>query len=114
MQHLTAIHMFHRYLVLVLGILLLYAIWRCAVGPPDRGAVRWLAWLTVAAFAGHVIIGAATIWLDFQPHWRALPPDGGDRGVERRCCVGDCRVFVCPHDWRQGHRQRGGGNRRGG
>ena len=72
MQHLTAIHMFHRYLVLAGGILLLYAIWRCAVGPPDRGAVRWLAWLTVAAFAGQVIIGAATIWLDFQPHWRAL------------------------------------------
>ncbi len=87
MQHLTAIHMFHRYLVLALGILLLYAVWRCAIGPADRGAagrgaagrgaagrgaVRWLAWLTLAAFAAQVIIGAATIWLDFQPHWRAL------------------------------------------
>ncbi len=72
MQHLTAIHMLHRYLVLALGILLLYAVWRCAFGPPRPGSVRWLAWATLAAFAAQVIIGAATIWLDFQPHWRAL------------------------------------------
>ncbi len=73
MNHLTAIHMFHRYVVLVLGVLLLYAIWRCWSGPREQGAtLKWLAGLTVATFIVQVIVGAATIWLDFQAHWRAL------------------------------------------
>ena len=73
MNHLTAIHMFHRYVVLVLGLLLLYAAWRCWNGSTERGAtLRWLAVLTVATFVVQVIVGAATIWLDFQAHWRAL------------------------------------------
>ncbi len=73
MNHLTAIHMFHRYVVLVLGALLLYAIWRCWSGPREQGAtLKWLAGLTVATFIVQVIVGAATIWLDFQAHWRAL------------------------------------------
>ena len=73
MNHLTATHMFHRYVVLVLGALLLYATWRCWTGPTMRGAtLKWLAALTVATFAVQVIVGAATIWLDFQAHWRAL------------------------------------------
>ena len=73
MNHLTAVHMFHRYVVLVLGLLLLYATWRCWKGPTERGAtLRWLAILTVITFVVQVIVGAATIWLDFQAHWRAL------------------------------------------
>ena len=73
MNHLTAVHMFHRYVVLVLGALLLYAAWRCWNGPTERGTtLRWLAVLTVATFVVQVIVGAATIWLDFQAHWRAL------------------------------------------
>ncbi|MDE2787004.1 MAG: COX15/CtaA family protein [Chloroflexota bacterium] len=73
MNHLTAVHMFHRYVVLVLGVLLLYATWRCWTGPTTRGAtLKWLAALTVATFVVQVIVGAATIWLDFQAHWRAL------------------------------------------
>lgn len=73
MNHLTAVHMFHRYVALALGLLLLYAAWRCWGGPTERGAtLRWLAVLTVATFVIQIIVGAATIWLDFQAHWRAL------------------------------------------
>ena len=81
MHHLSATHMFHRYVVLVLGALLLYAVWHCYRAQSDAGngdagnsdgALRWLAGLTLAAFIAQVIIGAATIWLDFQAHWRAL------------------------------------------
>ena len=73
MNHLTAVHMFHRYVVLVLGVLLLYATWRCWNGPTERGAtLRLLAVVTVVTFVVQVIVGAATIWLDFQAHWRAL------------------------------------------
>ena len=72
MIHLSAIHMFHRYVVLVLGVLLLYAVWRCSAGRGTDGTLRWLAGLTLAAFVAQVIVGAATIWLDFQAHWRAL------------------------------------------
>ena len=73
MNHLTAVHMFHRYVVLVLGLLLVYAAWRCWNGPTPRGTtLRWLAVLTVVTFVVQVIVGAATIWLDFQAHWRAL------------------------------------------
>ncbi len=72
-SHLSAVHMFHRYVVLVLGLLLLYAAWRCWNGPAERGAtLKWLAVLTVATFILQVVVGAATIWLDFQAHWRAL------------------------------------------
>lgn len=73
MNHLTAIHMFHRYVVLALGVLLLYASWRCWTGPAGRsGTLKWLAVLTVASFIVQIVVGAATIWLDFQAHWRAL------------------------------------------
>lgn len=72
MQHLTAVHMFHRYVALALGALLLYAVWRCGAGPARPGATRGLAWITLAAFIAQVAVGAATVWLDFQPHWRAL------------------------------------------
>jgi heme A synthase len=71
-NHLSAIHMFHRYLVLALGILLLYAVWRCGAGAGTSTAVKWWAWATLFAFVAQVIIGAATVWLDFQPHWQAL------------------------------------------
>ena len=72
MHHLTAIHMFHRYVVLVLGILLLYAVWRCGATKGADNTLRWLAGLTLLAFIAQVVVGAATIWLDFQAHWRAL------------------------------------------
>ena len=72
MNHLTAIHMFHRYVVLALGVLLLYSVWRCAAGGARGGSLWWLAVLALAAFVAQVIVGAATIWLDFQAHWRAL------------------------------------------
>ena len=71
MHHLTAVHMFHRYVVLALGILLVYAVWRGA-GARQPAAVRWLAWLTLAAFAAQIVVGAVTVWWDFQAHWRAL------------------------------------------
>ena len=72
MQHLTAIHMFHRYVVLVLGALLIYSVWRCAAGKDGGATLKWLAGLTLLSFIAQVIVGAATIWLDFQAHWRAL------------------------------------------
>ncbi len=72
MHHLTAMHMFHRYVVLVLGALLLYAVWRCAAASDRGSALWWLSILSLAAFVGQVLVGAATIWLDFQAHWRAL------------------------------------------
>ena len=73
MNHLTAVHMFHRYVVLALGVLLVYAAWRCWTGPAGRsGTLKWLAVLTVASFIVQIVVGAATIWLDFQAHWRAL------------------------------------------
>ena len=72
MHHLTAVHMFHRYVALALGILLLYAVWRCAAGAGHRTPTAYLAWATLAAFIAQIIVGALTVWLDFQPHWRAL------------------------------------------
>ena len=72
MHHLTAIHMFHRYVVLVLGALLLYVVWRCGRGGAHNSTLRWLAALTLLAYIAQVVVGAATVWLDFQGHWRAL------------------------------------------
>ena len=72
MHHLTAVHMFHRYVVLALGILLCYAVWRCARGPGRSKGLRRLAWATLAAFIVQIVVGAATVWLGFQPEWRAL------------------------------------------
>lgn len=72
MHHLSAIHMFHRYVALVLGLLLLYSVWRGVAGSRNDGTVRWLAALTLAAFVAQVVVGAVTVWLDFQAHWRAL------------------------------------------
>ena len=74
MHHLSAVHMFHRYAVVVLGALLIYAAWRtiAAAGSERVGSLRWLAWLTLGTFAAQIIIGALTIWMDFQAHWRAL------------------------------------------
>lgn len=72
MQHLTAVHMFHRYVVLVLGVLLIYAVWRCGTARGADNTLRWLAALTLLTFIAQVVVGAATIWLDFQAHWRAL------------------------------------------
>ena len=72
MHHLSAVHMFHRYVVLALGVLLIYAAWRCVVAGPKGSTLWWLAILSVVAFVAQVIVGAATIWLDFQAHWRAL------------------------------------------
>ena len=84
MHHLSAVHMFHRYAAAVLGALLIYAAWRTIAaagseragsrhaGSGRAGSLRWLAWLTLATFAAQIIIGAFTIWMDFQPHWRAL------------------------------------------
>ena len=72
MHHLSAVHMFHRYVVLALGVLLIYAAWRCVFAGPKGSTLWWLAILSVVAFVAQVIVGAATIWLDFQAHWRAL------------------------------------------
>ena len=72
MHHLTAVHMFHRYVVLALGILLCYAVWRCARGPGRSKGLRRLAWATLAAFIVQIVVGAATVWMGFQPEWRAL------------------------------------------
>ena len=72
MHHLSAVHMFHRYVALGLGLLLLYAVWRCAAGAGRSSLTAWLAWATLAAFIAQVIVGALTVWLDFQAHWRAL------------------------------------------
>ena len=72
MHHLSAVHMFHRYVALGLGLLLLYAVWRCAAGAGRSSLTGWLAWATLAAFIAQVIVGALTVWLDFQAHWRAL------------------------------------------
>ena len=77
MHHLTAVHMFHRYVVLALGLVLCYAVWRCARGPGRSKGLRRLAWATLAAFIVQIAVGAATVWtatvwMDFQPEWRAL------------------------------------------
>ena len=72
MHHLTAVHMFHRYVVLALGVLLIYAVWRSAVASARGTSLWWLAMLSIVAFAAQIAVGAATIWLDFQAHWRAL------------------------------------------
>ena len=79
MHHLSAVHMFHRYAAAALGALLIYAAWRTIAaarseraGPGRVGSLRWLAYLTLATFAAQIIVGAFTIWMDFQPHWRAL------------------------------------------
>ncbi len=72
LNHLSAVHMFHRYVVLALGILLLYAVWRCGAGGLVNNSLRWLAVLTLLAFIAQVVVGALTVWLDFQAHWRAL------------------------------------------
>lgn len=72
MHHLTAVHMFHRYVALALGLLLLYSVWRCVRGAERTSPTALLAWVTLAAFVAQVIVGALTVWLDFQAHWRAL------------------------------------------
>ena len=44
----------------------------CARGAERTAPTAWLAWATLAAFIAQVIVGALTVWLDFQAHWRAL------------------------------------------
>lgn len=72
LHHLSAVHMFHRYLVLALGVVLIYAVWRSAVAGGKGTSLWWLSMLSIVAFVAQIVVGAATIWLDFQAHWRGL------------------------------------------
>ena len=60
-----AIHMGHRQLSVVVGVMVLALAALAYVRGRDWPALRWAAVLTVAMFAAQIVAGAAIIWAAF-------------------------------------------------
>lgn len=71
-HRLQMIHMAHRFAAVLFGLFVLYAL---HVGFRQRQRplnVRLLSMAVAAAFVAQVLVGAATVWLDFAVELRAL------------------------------------------
>ena len=65
-----AVHMGHRLLSAMAGVVVIGA----GIAALRRGApaaVRWTAWLAIAAMVGQTLLGAWTVWADFTVAMRA-------------------------------------------
>ncbi len=69
---LPAVHMGHRYVALIVGLFVMYALHLGIRGRHRPQEVRLLSMTTVALFTIQVIIGAVTIWARFPMYLMAL------------------------------------------
>ena len=69
---LQAIHMGHRLLAAVIGVIVIYAL-HLGIRQKDRPPqIRLLAMAIAALFVAQIIVGAGTVWLKFPVEFRAL------------------------------------------
>ena len=59
------IHMAHRYVALLAGLLVMYALHLGFRGRTQPPAIRWLSMATLGLFAAQVLAGAGVIWAGF-------------------------------------------------
>ena len=71
-QRLQMIHMVHRYVALVIGLLVLYTLHLGFRGRTQPTPVRMLSLAGAALFVGQVLVGAGAVWTDFSQEFRAL------------------------------------------
>ena len=71
-QRLQMIHMIHRYVALVIGLLVLYTLHLGFRGSVQPTPVRVLSLAGAALFVGQVLVGAGAVWTDFSQEFRAL------------------------------------------
>ena len=66
------IHMGHRYIAALVGLIVLAAAWRVIRTLPDNPPARFAAIGVVLAFAAQIVVGAAVIWTAFGADFRAI------------------------------------------
>lgn len=66
------IHMAHRYIAAMVGLLVLAACWRAWAVSPDGSPVRIGAAFTVLAFAVQIGLGAVVVWGGFDSEYKAI------------------------------------------
>ena len=59
------IHMAHRYVALIAGLFIIYALHLGFRGRTQPPVIRWLAMTALALFAAQVLAGAGVIWAGF-------------------------------------------------
>ncbi len=71
-HRLQMIHMAHRYVALVVGLIVLYTLHLGFRGRTQPLEIRVLSMSAAALFLGQVMAGAGTVWADFPEELRAL------------------------------------------
>ena len=66
------IHMAHRYVAAVVGLVIIAACWRAWAVSPAESPVRIGAAATVAAFAVQIGVGAVVVWSGFDNEYKAI------------------------------------------
>ena len=66
-----AVHMAHRYIAAIVGIIILWTAWKAWTSAPERSPVRTAAALLAAAFALQVVVGAFLVWGGFAADLKA-------------------------------------------
>lgn len=66
------IHMGHRYIAALVGLIVLAAAWRVMRTLPDNPPARIAAVGVIVAFAVQIVVGAAVIWTAFGADFRAI------------------------------------------
>ena len=66
------IHMGHRYVAALVGLIVLAAAWRVIRTLPDNPPARIAAVGVIVAFAVQIVVGAAVIWTAFGADFRAV------------------------------------------
>ena len=65
------VHMGHRYLAAIVGIIIVWTAWRAWVSAPAHSPTRIVAALLAAAFALQIVVGAFVIWSGFAADLKA-------------------------------------------
>lgn len=66
------IHMAHRYIAALVGLVVLAAAWHVIRTLQDNPPARWAALAVILAFAIQIVIGAAVIWTKFGADFKAV------------------------------------------
>lgn len=66
------IHMAHRYIAALVGLVVLAAAWHVIRNLQDNPPARWAALAVILAFAIQIVIGAAVIWTKFGADFKAV------------------------------------------
>ncbi len=71
-HRLQMIHMAHRYVALVIGLIVLYSLHLGFLGRTQPVEIRILSISALVLLLGQVFVGAGTVWADFSQELRAL------------------------------------------